>query len=64
MKYNHSISIIMELRSKTPIRSKYEPDRHSTRTLPLEMQHKDRRIIVGLSAEFTTMLFLDKGQSY
>ena len=39
----------MELRSKTPIRSKYEPDRHSTRTLPLE-EHQKRRIIGGMSA--------------
>ena len=40
----------MELKAKTPGRAKYEPDRHSTRTLRIELQHKERSIIVGLSA--------------
>ena len=50
VKFNNIISIIMELRAKTPIREKYEPDRHSTITLPLELQHKERSRIGGLSA--------------
>ena len=39
----------MELRAKTPGRAKYEPYRHKTRTLPLELQHKERSLIGGLS---------------
>ena len=40
----------MEPGTKTSGRAKYEPDRHITRTLPLEMQHKERSVIGGLSA--------------
>ena len=40
----------MEPRYNTPIRAKYEPDRHNTRTLPLEQHHKERSKIGELSA--------------
>ena len=39
----------METRAKTPGRAKYEPYRHSTRTLMLELQHKYSSIIGGIS---------------
>ena len=40
----------MDTRSKKPGRAKYKPDSHSTRTLTLELQHKERSRIGGPSA--------------
>ena len=40
----------MEPRAKIPGRENYEPDSHNTRTLPLELHHKERSGIGGLIA--------------